>query len=712
MNEIPLSDRLYNLLPAIYRQRDSEQGEALRGLMAVIEGELGLLEADVQGLYDNWFIETCDEWVVPYLGDLLGIRGLNDEQNAVVSQRARVANAIHASRRKGTVVALEQLVRDSSGWHVKAVEFFERLTTTQHVRHIRPASGGAFDVRQAAGAWLNSPFDVSAHTPDVRGRMDKPGKYDIPDVGIFLWRLGSYPLTHSPARAVAQPDDGRYTFSPTGQDAPLFNLPQNEGDPAQGIRMVDLPVAIRPEDFERDLALHQERYKPPFPEEHRPANTDYYGPQRSLSITRVDQADDGTEHSTPIPAMQVIASDLGDWVRPPAGKVAVDVRLGRLAFPEGETPTAHAEVSFHYGFSADIGGGSYDRHRTLAEPVADTWQASVSKQGPLTTLQQALNEWPATRPGIIQIADNQVYGGDLSITLQAGSRLVIEAADGARPNLRLIGNLEINAPSSGMAELSLNGLLIEGGIQVKGNLALTITHCTLVPGRILGEKGQPTYPDYDSLQVGKSETEVSITHSIVGPLRLSAACKRLSIQDSIVDAPAVQGKARPAIAANDAQGYGPATSIERATVFGPLYLSELSLASEVIFSAPVKVKNDQGCVRYSYVPSGSNTPARFRCQPDLALAQQAKDKGKPLSSNERALTLARLRPRFTSTCYGEPGYAQRGATCAPEITNGAADDGEMGVFHDLYQSQRETNLRLVLDETLRLGLRAGIFYIT
>ena len=36
----------------------------------------------------------------------------------------------------------------------------------------------------------------------------------------------------------------------------------------------------------------------------------------------------------------------------------------------------------------------------------------------------------------------------------------------------------------------------------------------------------------------------------------------------------------------------------------------------------------------------------------------------------------------------------------------------MGVTHELYQPQRETNLRLRLDEYLRFGLEAGFFYAT
>jgi len=34
----------------------------------------------------------------------------------------------------------------------------------------------------------------------------------------------------------------------------------------------------------------------------------------------------------------------------------------------------------------------------------------------------------------------------------------------------------------------------------------------------------------------------------------------------------------------------------------------------------------------------------------------------------------------------------------------------MGAFHNLYQPRREENLRAALNEYLRFGLEAGIFY--
>jgi hypothetical protein len=71
-----------------------------------------------------------------------------------------------------------------------------------------------------------------------------------------------------------------------------------------------------------------------------------------------------------------------------------------------------------------------------------------------------------------------------------------------------------------------------------------------------------------------------------------------------------------------------------------------------------------------------------------------------------------LVPSFTAIRYGLPGYAQLRLGCPLQIRTGADDEAEMGAFHKLYQPQRVTNLGVRLDEYLRFGLEAGIFYAT
>ena len=159
----------YELLPAIFRIRDAEQGEPLKQVVRVLAREIGLVEDDIAQLYANWFIETCEEWIVPYIGDLLGVRGLHPISTTEFTQRAFVANTLGYRRRKGTATVLEQLARDTTLWAARAVEFFELLSTTQYINHLRPQNVRTPDLRQTkALELLNTPFDTIAHTAEVR----------------------------------------------------------------------------------------------------------------------------------------------------------------------------------------------------------------------------------------------------------------------------------------------------------------------------------------------------------------------------------------------------------------------------------------------------------------------------------------------------------------------------------------------------------------
>ena len=193
-------NKLYNLLPAIHRIRDSEQGEPLSELLALITQQVGILEEDLDQLYDDQFVETCKDWVLPYIGDLIGYQLLHRIGPDEVAPRAEVANTIGYRRRKGTACVLEQLARDVTSWNARAVEFFQLLATTQYMNHIRLTNFYAPDLRQ----WeplerLGTAFETTAHTVDVRHVERGEGKYNIPNIGIFLWRLNAYQLRNSPA---------------------------------------------------------------------------------------------------------------------------------------------------------------------------------------------------------------------------------------------------------------------------------------------------------------------------------------------------------------------------------------------------------------------------------------------------------------------------------------------------------------------------------
>ena len=147
--------------------------DALRALIDVIAEQVAILEEDLAQAYDDQFIETCAEWVAPYIGDLIGYRSLHAVAPRIGSPRAEVANTIAYRRRKGTASMLEQLARDVSGWDARAVEYFQQLATTQYMNHLARRSIVWFDVRHAAGA-TGGRHALRCRGPSLRGAAHRP----------------------------------------------------------------------------------------------------------------------------------------------------------------------------------------------------------------------------------------------------------------------------------------------------------------------------------------------------------------------------------------------------------------------------------------------------------------------------------------------------------------------------------------------------------
>jgi hypothetical protein len=734
----PISERLYNLLPAIYRIRDAEHGEPLRALMGILQEQFDLLDKDIGGLYDDWFIETCEEWVVPYIAELLGARLLHSvKSTGVYSQRALVANTISYRRRKGTLLMLEDLARDVTGWGAHAVEFFQLLNWTQNLNHLRfehapnptvrnPDRLNPNSVNRVGSVNLRSldvvdridtAFDEVTHSVDIRKPAQTEGWHNIRNLGFFLWRLQSYPIAGATPQPSAEYSDGFY-FSPLGNPMALFTNPQRTTDDTALSSEHNVAGPIRP------LAFFQNPGR-------------YYGCEsdKSLAVYLGDQVDPAQL----IPLEDIMCKDLSGWSEPPSGKVAVDVTNGRIAFAPGETPAQGITVSYHYGFSANMGGGPYDRRESIEKTTNDDWHVIVAKHQPepapaewRTTIGAAISDWDPTvhSRAVITIADNATYDESFSVNLEDGQHLIIQADNRNRPLLRFLDEFEepatlnVSGGDGENATLSLNGLLLMGAVDVaaKSLGKLEVTHCTLVPGRALDESGLPFLPDAASIEADTDNLvlEVFIDSSIVGPLRLPQHMEGLHINDSIVDSPDRGEEGPPAMGVALSQSTlgnepGPVTTVERSTLLGSVMVKTMQLGSDSIFAKPLTAsRRQEGCLRYSYVDDLiSVTPRRFRCQPDLAIAHRKKQLDmEALPAAEEALLRARIRPEFTSVRYGAPGYAQLSFDAARHIKTGAQSEAEMGAFEHLQQPQREANLNIRLQEYMPYGLQAGLIFVT
>ena len=192
---------IYTLLPAIYRARDAVQGGPLAAFFSVLESQYGIVRENLLRLYDDQFIETCAPWVIPYIGELIGYDPIYTAALASPDSRAEVANTIGYRRRKGTLLAMEQLTRDVSGRNTLVVEEFKRLITTLSLRDVRPRHDATANLRRGRD-WqdqngpfsrLNRTIDVHRIAPRAPSRQSPdptpldialhgPGRNNIPDV--------------------------------------------------------------------------------------------------------------------------------------------------------------------------------------------------------------------------------------------------------------------------------------------------------------------------------------------------------------------------------------------------------------------------------------------------------------------------------------------------------------------------------------------------
>lgn len=718
-------DLLYSWLPAHIRIRDHQEGEPLRAMMAVVQEVASELHDDIGGLYRNWFIETAQEWVVPYTGDLVGTARLRAMSPHAYTLRAYVANAIALRRRKGTPGSLEQLAQDVTGWYASVLEMFQVVSTTQHIKHPRLGSTRTPALRNTDEMdRLYGPFERACHTLDVRN-LDREldtiavlpqrdrGRHNLHTVSLFLWRLRAWPVTLAPAIRQTGVHTSWYHFNQLGTDTQLFNFPQTKLEPASLSQEHHLPNRLR------RAALYLEL------EARRQAEVDgvapvpaWFGLQPPFRIYKQNNV---TGVSTEIAPSEMLIANLAavnGWEPPPstrtyykaAGGVAlktisvlVDPALGRFVFTSGKGPTPDEAivVSYHYGFSSDLGGGTYDRHTEIDERAGFSRYWVAYKEAGKATLQAKLTQWMADNPNtpgaVFEIIDNFVYEIDASLVLSIppGKHVEIRAQNRQRPVVVLADKLNVELAKH--AALTLSGLWVQGGpVLVKANLvgptSVSLVHTTLVPEvgtpslQITGPSGAPSPPLAVSCVVRRSVT---------GKLDLSALGQGcvLDIQDSIADEQT-----------GTALEHGGVLRARGSTVLGETHADVLELASDMLFTGNVMSERRQpGNIRFSYAPLGSGLPPRFQCQPEI-----------PEGTTGAALEaiLFRLKPRFTSVVYGEPGYCQLAISMPDEILRGAGDEGEIGVFNHLEQSQRTLNLRDALNEYLRLGLEAGLIFVT
>lgn len=730
---------LFLRLPSHFRSRDADQGSPLEALLALFADELAHIEQDIDQLYDNWFVETCEPWVLPYIAELVGatpMRDIGPDQAGLT--RAYVANVLQYRQGKGTAAVLEQVARDVSGWSVVAVEFFQRLATSQSMNHVRTAAPAFADVRHPGVRSSRSPFSTMAHAPAAGSPTGWSGRYNLPHLGLFIWRHAAAPiwpvedlgpgyLGGAQPRPDA-PDPGLLRFDPLGRDLPLVNRPAPDLTVSARMNARTVPAALSREDLR--AALNAARSTGA-----TPGSWFETAPPFRVRL-------DGAEVSPArLFCCNLEKDSSGAWRRPSQpGEVMVDPVLGRLSLHPADEGKA-VETGFAHAQCFAIGGGAYDRSASLAEWLPDVlgdgttppWQISVSQRqglasedpdqgGPVVaSLREAVRRWNSTAGegsrGIIAILDNATYGEalddleaiDHSIQLPKASTLAIVAAawplevdkDGAlsRPPRKLspihrrpvlLGSVRIAAALAGIdpgGSLVIDGLVISGSLTASdgGDLgALQLYNCTL------GADG----PSLDGAVSAKGNERLSlvIDRCIVARVSLPSAGGTIAIRRSILGEDRSADVAGPGTSALVLEATKMDATISDSTILGRSCCRTIHAENSILTGRVVVDFHQAGCVRFCYIGANSVVPRRYRC---VTAAEN------PPMPN----------PVFISTRFQDPGFAQLSLSSAAAILEGAQDGLEMGIGYANREPARRANIRDVVEEFLPVGLATGLIYM-
>ncbi|HVL26286.1 MAG TPA: hypothetical protein VM450_19500 [Thermomicrobiales bacterium] len=710
------TERLWEMIPETYRHEDglASNPGVLRALVETLAAQAAIVRRSHDKVWDDAFIDLCDDWAIPYLADLLGTRLVS-----VLNPRGRridVAKTIYYRRRKGTPRVLEELISDISEWEGVVVETFRRLGRHRHGLDPAPLPlagrlsgtlpGGWADLRRAdAAALAGGPFDEYHHTPDGRRHRGADGRYAIPKVAFHLYRLASHRVEE--AFAKPRPDGLSFSVDPSGRDIPLF-MPRSrpaDYDAWHAAREWEVPgpiacrllgdAAYQIGEATVQALVDDEGLSTPAADDLRGVRDIRFASESRLRETVASFANAAEILAAPmfaallrlalvpecgkaallpnavsieeepgvgVPVESIAAGNLQGWAANAPGKrLVIDPQRGRLLFL-GAAPAGPVRVTFHYGFS-----GAFGATTSPLRPI-DPAAPDARRQGggPLSAPDILAN-------GVTEIGDSATYGpiaNKLSV-----ANLTLRAADMQRPFLRLNANWILNTGAGIDALLGLDGLWMGGSGEVvlRGDFErVTIRSCTLDPGGLDRDGGVVAAVP---LVIEAQVRHLAIERSITGPIRVqgNGLVQSLEITDSIVQS---RDAAVPALTLGDG-----IVVLRRVTVLGAIDVHRLD-ASEALITGVGDVTDTQaGCFRFSAAPAGSRLPHPYESH-----------------------VLDDQDPLFTSRRFGAPGYGQLSDAAPAAVRRGAENGSEIGAFSSLMNPIRFDGLQAKVDEYLPFGL--------
>ncbi len=760
---------LYGRLPEIYRQRDTEQQPPgqLQAYLAPVENVFGAIRANIGGLYRDLFIETCSPWVIPYIGDLLGVSVLSGETWTL---RADVADTIELRRMKGTIHAIELLAFDLTQWPAHGVELREILAWFQHLNHQRPdvqstvpgfagvARGGTVPIKDPALlSLLGTPFDPFAHYPDFKKIDLGVLRPNLPNLAIFLWRLSAFQAPVSmpvargqtaltPTTPLGAAFAARFSIEPAGLPVVLFNT-------AQIAPYATPPVLASLDQVPGPIPLARLTQASPVGQPADYVAVNVYDATASdldsVQVTDVGLQFHLPQATFPTDTWTIRGANLCAWetpLRPELGnrEIAVDPRIGRAVFGVATAAEATALedallVTFAYGAAGAVGAQPIDLALPAEWTGPDVVRRSVQlRQDPLG-LQHALDHLNAANaPVLVAIEDSLTHVLDLGavagtttengiVTLNLQYPLAIVAVNGNRPLIRLKTPLAFRpaavTASGGASQASVDALVADLTVRLQGLYitadsaavapliaraavaGLEVNGCTLDPGSAQQLNGTPA--------PALVATRLDAAFGFASPTDLQnfKVTPQIALVQSIAGPLLLEAGydlclQRSIVDAGAPPGIDGTSAFAISSAADPLHDYGPPLAfQQCTFFGRCRVRSASGA-------GGIFAHALEAWNNQVGCIQQSSfaDEANRLPQNYACVTGAAV--NFTAGSWNESGYAQLALDCDPRVLQDGPNNDQMGAFGYLLESHKWLNLQIRLREYLPAGSRPEIIPVT
>ncbi len=621
--------------------------------------------------------------------------------------------------------------------------------------------GGTVNLRDPALlSLLNGPFDPFAHLADIKPAKGWRGLYNLPNLGIFLWRLRAYtvartrpgqifsPIILAPASAAEANFAVRVELHPQSEPMVLFNTHRFHADdeppnisspdavpgPMPSARLSNDTPAGRPEHYV-EIA--------PYPDGTVPNRMNRLG--LSLQIPQ-------TLFTATTP-WRFRGANLCAWetgLQPPlrAHEIVIDPDRGRVVFGAmGATQATEADaivnglyISPTHAFQGPVGAQPIPRQATPA-----TWLEVLpiivtidTVNTPANTLQNALaNLQTRAQPLIIEIKDSLVHELDLSLiagtsnelglqTLRLNRSLWIRAADGERPIIRLKQPLAFRPHDvlSAGAPAVMDSLMVRlEGINLTRDKAvfpantpliaraalhqLHIQDCTLDPGGYVALNNIRT-PILQSMRLNNTNGFV-----LPGEILAFDQSPEIVLENSISGPLAIDDDYSLNVINSIIDAGG---TLETAA---PTLAVGAATGNAELTWGPALTINGLTCFGRMRVTSASGKGGIWVHALQVLDNQSGCIKNSwfanannRLPSNHACLHQSQSDLHFVAQTFGRPGYAQITRDSDIRILEQGPNNDEMGAFGFLLNSHKWKNIQIRFREYMPVGIRPVLIAVT